>query len=250
MVSEGKGNDSASRSSVQFATTHWSTVLAAGDSASPGSREALEKLCRTYWFPLYSFVRRKGYSPEDTEDLIQGFLLYLLERHVIDKARPELGRFRSFLLGCLKNYLAQQCDLSRAEKRGGGGQFISIDAAEAESRLLTEPASDVTPEALFDQKWGVTVLAQALKSVEAEYTRSGQASVFQGLYPFLQGDCARLAYRAAAETLGMAEPAIRMAVARLRRRYRDALRNVVADTVSDPKDIDGELRYLIQIQAQ
>jgi len=102
------GNESASRSSAQFATTHWSTVLAAGNGASPGSKEALEKLCRAYWFPLYAFVRRKGYSPEDTEDLIQGFLLYLLERHVIDKARPELGRFRSFLLGCLKNYLAQQ----------------------------------------------------------------------------------------------------------------------------------------------
>jgi len=243
-----KDSDSAARTAAQFATTHWSTVLAAGDSASPDSREALEKLCRTYWYPLYAFVRRQGHSSEDAKDLVQGFLLYLLERHVLDKARPELGRFRSFLLGCLKNYLAQQTDRVRAEKRGGNRQFLPLDAAEAESRLRTEPARQVTPETLFDQKWGVTILAQALKSVDADYSRSGQARVFQQLHPFLQGDCARLAYREAAEALGIAEPAVRMAVTRLRRRYRDALRSVVAETVSDPKDIDDELRYLIRIQ--
>jgi len=249
MSSNQSEDESGPRTAAQFATTHWSTVLAAGNSASPGSREALEKLCRTYWYPLYAFVRRQGHSSEDAKDLVQGFLLYLLERHVLDKARPELGRFRSFLLGCLKNYLAQQRDQSRAEKRGGDRQFLSLDAAEAESRLRTEPAHEVTPETLFDQKWGVTVLAQALKSVEADYSRSGQARVFQQLHPFLQGDCARLAYRAAAEGLGLAEPAVRMAVTRLRRRYRDALRQAVAETVSDPKDIDDELRYLIRIQA-
>jgi RNA polymerase sigma-70 factor (ECF subfamily) len=248
MVSEGTDNDSASRTAAQFATTHWSTVLVAGDTASPGSREALEKLCRSYWFPLYAFVRRQGRSPEDAEDLIQGFLLYLLERHVIDKARPGLGRFRSFLLGCLKNYLAQQRDLSHAEKRGGDRQFLSLDAAEAERRLQTEPDRETTPDTLFDQKWGVTVLAQALKSVETDYAQSGQAKVFQQLHPFLQGDCERLAYREAAEGLAITEPAVRMAVTRLRRRYRDALRQAVAETVSDPKDIDDELRYLIRIQ--
>ena len=249
MSSNPSEDESGPRLAAQFATTHWSTVLAAGDSASPGASEALEKLCRSYWFPLYAFVRWQGHSPEDAKDLVQGFLLYLLERHVIDKARPELGRFRSFLLGCLKNYLAQQRDQSRAEKRGGGRQFIALDAAEAESRLRTEPAPEVTPDTLFDQKWGVTVLANALKSVETEYARSGQARAFQRFHPFLQGDCARLAYREAAEGLGMAEPAVRMAVTRLRRRYRDALRQVVAETVSDPKDIDDELRYLIRIQA-
>jgi RNA polymerase sigma-70 factor (ECF subfamily) len=249
MPSVDSERDSAARTSAQFATTHWSTVLAAGETASPGSRAALERLCRAYWFPLYAFVRRQGRSPEDAEDLIQGFLLYLLNRHVIDKARPELGRFRSFLLGCLKNYLAQQRDLSGALKRGGDRRFVPLDAVEAERRLQTEPASDATPDTLFDQKWGMTVLAQALKAVEAEYTRSGQAEVFQQLHPFLQGDCARLAYREAAEGLGLAEPAVRMAVTRLRRRYRDALRQAVADTVSDPKDIDAELHYLIQIQA-
>jgi RNA polymerase sigma-70 factor (ECF subfamily) len=250
MSPDDSPSELATRTAAQFATTHWSTVLAAGDSASPESSAALEKLFRSYWFPLYAFVRRKDYPPEDAKDLIQGFLLYLLERHVIDKARPELGRFRSFPLGCLKNYLAQQRDRARAEKRGGDRQLLSLDATEAESRLRTEPAREVTPETLFDQKWGVTVLAQALKSLEAEYSRSGQARVFQRLHPFLQGDCARLAYREAAEGLGMAEPAVRMAVTRLRRRYRDALRSVVAETVSDPKDIDAELRYLIQIQAQ
>jgi RNA polymerase sigma-70 factor (ECF subfamily) len=239
----------AARTSAQFATTHWSTVLAVGDGASPQAQTALEKLCRIYWFPLYAFVRRQGRSPEDAKDLVQGFLLYLLERHVIDKARPELGRFRSFLLGCLKNYLAQQRDLARAGKRGGKRQFLPLDIAEAEHRLRAEPAHEITPDALFDQKWGVTVLAQALKSVEAQYSRSGQAKVFQRLHPFLQGDCERLAYGEAAEGLGLAEPAVRMAVTRLRRRYRDALRKAVADTVSDPKDIDDELRYLIQIQA-
>ncbi len=233
-----------------FATTHWSTVLAAGDTAAPGSSEALGKLCRSYWFPLYAFVRRQGRSTEDAEDLIQGFLLYLLERHVIDKAKPELGRFRSFLLGCLKNYLAQQRDLAQAAKRGGDQRPVSLDAAEAERRLRTEPALEVTPEALFDQKWGVTVLGQSLKSVEAEYSQSGQARVFERLHPFLQGDCERLAYREAAEDLGLTEPAVRMAVTRLRRRYRDALRRAVAETVSDPKDIDDELRYLIRIQGQ
>jgi RNA polymerase sigma-70 factor (ECF subfamily) len=250
MASNQSEDESAGRTAAQFATTRWSTVLAAGDSASPDSREALEKLCRSYWFLLYAFVRRQGQPPEDAKDLVQGFLLYLLERHVIDKARPELGRFRSFLLGCLKNYLAQQRDQSRAEKRGGDRQLIPLDAAEAERRLRTEPAHEVTPDTLFDQKWGVAVLAQALKAVETDYSRSGQAKVFQRLHPFLQGDCARLAYREAAEGLGMAEPAVRMAVTRLRRRYRDALRQVVAETFSDPKDIDAELRYLIQIQAE
>ena len=188
MSPDDSPSELATRTAAQFATTRWSTVLAAGDSASPDSREALEKLCRSYWFLLYAFVRRQGQPPEDAKDLVQGFLLYLLERHVIDKARPELGRFRSFLLGCLKNYLAQQRDQSRAEKRGGDRQLIPLDAAEAERRLRTEPAHEVTPDTLFDQKWGVAVLAQALKAVETDYSRSGQAKVFQRLHPFLQGD--------------------------------------------------------------
>ncbi len=248
MVPEGSDDGSASRSSVQFASTHWSTVLTAGNRASPGSREALERLCRAYWFPLYAFVRRQGRSPADSEDLIQGFLLYLLERQVIDKARPELGRFRSFLLGCLKNYLAQQQDVARARKRGGDRQFIPLDTAEAERRLSAESDHQATPETLYDQKWGMAVLAQALQSVEGDYSRSGQARVFQELRPFLQGDSERLGYREAADALGLAEPAVRMAVTRLRRRYRDALRQAVAETLSDPKDIDDELRYLVRIQ--
>lgn len=249
MAPEGATNEPGARTGARFATTHWSTVLAAGDSAAPGSREALERLCQTYWFPLYAFIRRAGYPPEDAKDLIQGFLLYLLERQVIHKARPDLGRFRSFLLGCLKNYLAQQRDLARAAKRGGRSQFLPLDAAGAERQLWAEPATELSPETLFDRKWGVTVLAQALQAVEADYLHSHQARIFQHLHPFLQGDSPRLAYRDAGAKLGLAEPAVRMAVTRLRRRYRAALRQVVADTVTDPKDVDDELRYLIQIQA-
>jgi len=248
MAKDRTEDESVARNAAQFATTHWSVVLAAGDSASPRSQEALEKLCRQYWFPLYAFVRRAGNSQEDSEDLIQGFFLYVLERHVIDKAKRESGRFRSFMLGCLKNYLAQQHDWEQAEKRGGRRQLLSLDSMDAEARFLNEATAEVTPEKLYDQKWGVTVMAQSLEVVQSAYSRAGQADLLERLHPFLQGENPGMSYREIGADLGMTDAAVRMAVTRLRRRYREALRRAVAETVSEPKDIDAELRYLIQVQ--
>ncbi|MCL4176369.1 MAG: hypothetical protein KJ072_01285 [Verrucomicrobia bacterium] len=247
MGSESPQSESAARNAAQFATTHWSLVLAAGESASAESQGALEKLCRQYWFPLYAFVRGKGYSPEDAQDLTQGFCAYLLERHLLRKACADRGRFRSFLLGCLKNYLAQQQDRDQAQKRGGQAMVSSLEAVQGESWLASEMATFETPDALFERKWAMTVLNAAVKALETEYERAGKRALFEVLYPHVTDFGDGSGYATLEAELNMTRGAIRIAIFRLRKRCRELLRCEVAHTVGDPLEVEDELRQLVRV---
>jgi len=248
MAKDRTEDESKARNAAQFATTHWSVVLAAGDSESPDSQEALEKLCLTYWFPLYAFVRRSGRSVQDAEDLTQGFLAFLLERHLLRDLRTEGGRFRSFLLKCFKNFVAHESERERAQKRGGNRQFLSLDFGEAEQWFLREQATPITPEVLYDQKWALAVLAEVMDRIEVEYRSTGREGLFQHLQTFLQGDeSLRGRYPELAAQLQMTQNALRMAVSRLRQRYAAALRDVVAETVQDPGEVEPEVRHLLNV---
>jgi RNA polymerase sigma-70 factor (ECF subfamily) len=243
-VSEGNGNDSASRSSAQFATTHWSTVLAAGDSASPASREALERLCRTYWFPLYAFARRQGYAPVDAEDMIQSFLARLLENGAFRQADPARGRFRTFLLACLKHFMIKEWHRCRAAKRGGGAPLLSLDELDAETLYSRETGHTLTPEQLYDRTWAWRILERARERLREDYARRGQAERFDLLEGFLPGASSELSYQEVGEKLGLREGSVKAEVHRLRARYGALLRALVEPTVGSVNEIDDELRAL------
>jgi RNA polymerase sigma-70 factor (ECF subfamily) len=246
-IANSSGDESARRSSAQFATTHWSVVLAAGDSASPGSREALEKLCRTYWFPLYAFARRTGRLPEDAEDLVQGFFAYLLEKHLVSKARQEAGRVRSFLFASFKHYLSQENKRDHAQKRGGGQVIVSLDAQMAEEWLGAEVSTELSPDVLYERHWATAVIREALELLKQEYETEGKSDLFEALSPYLQGERGQPSHAALGQRLGISESAARSSVFRLRRRSRELLRAVVAHTVADPWEVDEELRHLMTI---
>lgn len=232
-----------------FATTHWSVVLKAGEVPGDESARALDALCRGYWYPLYAYIRRLGHSPHDAQDLTQSFFAYLLEKRLLTRADPENGRFRSFLLGSLKNFMANEWRKQSAQKRGAG-QTISFDAEDAEERYAVEPADETNPQSLYEQAWAVAVLEQAATSLETEYRSGGKQGLFDALAPFLQGERSDLTYAALGVQLGMSEGAVKVAVHRLRQRYRELLRAAVANTVADPLEVDGELQHLLQILSQ
>jgi DNA-directed RNA polymerase specialized sigma24 family protein len=231
----------------RFSTTHWSVVLAAGDTTSPASRPALEELCRIYWYPLYAFARRRGHQHDDAEDLTQGFLSYLLQKNLVGKAREDLGRFRSFLLACFQHFLDHQFQHDHARIRGGDTQQISLDTEGAERRFALELSTTDTPETLFERKWALTVLRQAMDGLETEYRRQGKTELFDSLHPFLKDPDDSARQRGLAERLQMTEGALRVALFRLRQRYRELLRSVVAQTVGDLNEIDAEIQHLIQV---
>ncbi len=247
MAANGSDAGSVARTAAQFATTHWSLVLAAGDSASPNSTAALEELCRTYWFPLYAFVRRTGQSPADAEDLVQGFFAYVLEKHVVDKARQEAGRFRSFLLATFRHYVSQEHKREHARKRGGDRIVISFDGSSAEQWLVAELASELSPDVLYERHWAATVVNEALELLRQEYETDGKRRLFDAIHPYLQGERGQRSYAELGATLGLSESAVKSSVFRLRRRSRELLRAVVARTVSDPREVDEELRQLMNI---
>ncbi len=217
-VSENSDNEFARRSSAQFATTHWSVVLAAGDSASPGSREALERVCRTYWYPLYAYARRTGRSPEDAQDLTQGFFEHLLESRLVTSADAAKGRFRSFLLRCFRNFMGAEHAKAIRQKRGGGRSILSLDAAGAEARFGREPADPRSPEQLYERSWALAVLDEALCRVQREFAASGRERTFEVLRPHLQGEDEDLSYAVSARELATSEATVRVMVFRLRRR--------------------------------
>ena len=232
--------DSSAPQSPRFDTTRWSVVRAAG---GPDSSAALALLCRAYWYPLYAFVRRRGYSAHDAQDLTQGFFAQLLARNdlaTVDRAR---GRFRSFLLGALKHYLANEWDRAQAQKRGGGVALISIDDAEAERRYQDEPAEQITAEQLYDRRWALTLLDQVLAKLSAEMSIAGKSAQFEALKFCLTGEPGA-AYTEIAERLGTTEGALKVAIHRLRDRYRALLRAEIAETVGSEADVDDELRQL------
>jgi RNA polymerase sigma factor (sigma-70 family) len=227
-----------------FTTTHWSVVLAAGQSASPASASALEHLCRAYWHPLYAFVRRLGHPPADAQDLTQGFFAHLLEHHLVAKADREAGRFRSFLLGSLKHFLAHEHERATALKRGGGQPVLSLDGFDPEERYALEPADTATPETLYDQRWARQQIESALGRLRADYTASGRGPLFDLLKDYVWGNQNALSLAEIAARLELTEESVKKAVQRLRQRFRDALRAEVAQTVATPDQIDEELRHL------
>ncbi len=235
-------------SAAGFPTTHWSRVLAAsGDD--PGSREALAALCRDYWYPLYGFVRLKGHSPEDAQDLVQGLFAELIGRRALRGLDPARGRFRSFLMACCSRSIAKHHARERALKRGGGLAPIAIDWAQGESRLTAEPAHDETPERLFERRWAATLLERVLQRVDAEMARSDRKALYERLRPGLLGQEDAPPYRQVAEELGLTEGAVKAAAHRLRAVYRRRVREEVARTVADPAEVDAECEALLGILA-
>jgi len=228
-----------------FATTHWSVVLAAGHDSSPGVQEALEKLCRSYWYPLYGYVRRQGHSPEDAQDLTQGFFARLLEKKFLQLANRERGKFRSFLLTSLKHFLVHEWERTKTAKRGGAHAHLSWDQASAEERYQLEPASELTPEKIFDQRWAFILFQQALTRLRDEYAVAGKGAQFDQLRNYLSAEVGDGGYASAAERLGMTTGAVAVAVHRLRQRYGELVYGEIAHTVANPAEIEDELRYLI-----
>ncbi len=229
---------------VCFTTTHWSVVLAARESASPGSQEALEKLCRAYWYPLYAYVRRQGYEPPDAQDLTQAFFARVLEKHYLAQAQREKGKFRCFLLGWLRHFLSDERDRARALKRGGGQPLLSLDEESAEARYRLEAVDETTAEKLYDRRWALTVLEQAWSRLREEYIRAGKAMLYEKLRLTEVGEKGGPTYAEVANQLGASESAVKAAAFRMRQRYRELVREEIAQTVSDPAEIDEEMRHL------
>lgn len=245
MLKSGSDPRSSAHAHPQFVTTHWSLVLQAGQPAGPNYRESLGTLCQTYWPPLYAYLRRRGYDASAAEDLVQGLFAHLLEREDIALADPQRGRFRSFLLTCLKHFVASAHDKDRAQKRGGGKAAVSLDISNAESRFAPQPADHWTPEREFERNWALTVLERVSARLREEMTLAGRSEQFERLRPSLAESFKHGQYGEAARALGMTEAAVRVAMHRMRKRYRELLRDEVAQTLADPADVDGEIRDLM-----
>jgi RNA polymerase sigma factor (sigma-70 family) len=229
----------------RFATTRWSLVLTAAGGESSRSRQALGELCEAYWYPLYAFIRRRGHTPEQAADLTQGYLLRVLEKGYLKQVTPEAGKFRSFLFASVQHYLSNQHDRERAVKRGGGRTPLSLDADAAEGRYRIEPADGLTPERLFERRWALEVLQRAMARLREEAVRTGDARRFEKLKTYVTGEDSAPAYREAAAELGMTETAVAVAVHRMRKQFGQRLRNEIAETVADPREIDEEIRHLL-----
>ena len=227
-----------------FATTHWTVVLAAGQRSTPQSDRALEELCRTYWFPLYAYVRRRGHTKEDAEDLTQAFFARFLARNYLESLRAERGRFRAFLLASLKHFLANERDKSQTQKRGGGEAPLSLDWQTADTQFQVAATNEPSPDQAFDREWAVTLLARVIERLQAECAAEGRAELFEQLKIFLTVGKGELSHAEAAQKLGMDETAVRVAVHRLRKRYRQLLRDEIAQTLADDADVDAEMRAL------
>ena len=227
-----------------FSATHWSIVLASGANDFARATAALERLCRTYWFPIYAFIRRRGSDQHDAEDLAQGFFAYLLEKDTLKKVDRTKGKFRTFLLAALANFLANEWDKSRTLKRGGQRQIISLDETVAEELYRHEAVESLTPEKLFERRWASALIEQVLARLKQEYAAGGKADLFAKLEPALTGETAAGVYAEWAAALGMSEGAVKVALHRLRRRFGEVLRSEIAHTVSSPEEIDDEIRHL------
>jgi RNA polymerase sigma-70 factor (ECF subfamily) len=230
-----------------FSTTHWSTVLAAGDLRSARSENALEKLCQTYWYPLYAYVRRRGFSQPEAEDLTQEFFARFLAGDYVAKADPAKGRFRFYLLAALNHFLSDAWDYARRVKRAGNLHTVSIDVQVGEERFQLEPCHDWNPDRLYERRWALTLLEKVLTQLDHEYETRGKARLFQSLKPFLVGDDESDSYGEIARELGISDGALRVAVHRLRLRYGELFRLEVAQTVSRPEEVAEEMRHLLAV---
>jgi RNA polymerase sigma factor (sigma-70 family) len=226
-----------------FANTRWSLVAAAG-RRSPESQEALATLCRLYWYPLYAYARRRLPTKDDAQDLTQAFFAQLLEKDYLQEADPQRGRFRSFLLAAFKHFLSKERDKANALKRGGGTLTLTFDFESGERQYSFEPADHTTPEAIFERRWALTLLEETLGKLRQEFMSAGKERAFESLKETLTGEGTTRSYAQLAEELGISESAVKVAVHRLRGRYRELLRAEIAQTVSGPDDVETELRNL------
>jgi RNA polymerase sigma factor (sigma-70 family) len=230
---------------AQFNTTHWSVVLLAGEVQNPEADAALESLCRCYWYPLYAYIRRKGYSQHDAQDLTQDFFARLLERNYVRLAKAERGRFRSFLLKSLSHFLVNDWVRRQAQKRGNGQRLVSIQEQDAEERYQQEPASGVSAETLYDRRWALAVVGTALTGLGSEYRSTGRGAVFESLKDYILAEASTELYTRIGDKLGMTHGAVKVALHRLRGRFRELVRAEVAQTVPTPDEVDEELHCLI-----
>lgn len=227
-----------------FRTTHWSSVLHAADSNDPYAEASLSRLCQTYWYPLYYYIRRLGHSPEDAQDLTQEFLARLVHKEYLKGVKQEPAKFRSFLLVALKRFLANEWDRAHRLKRGGGKELVSFEAQDTENRFLAEPVDPMSPEKAFERRWALALLSQVLSRLEAEFCASNKGSLFQELKGLLSGEETGDSYAELGQRFGMSEANVKVTVHRLRRRYRELLREEVAATVNSPEQINEEIRQL------
>jgi len=232
-----------------FATTQWSVVLAAGNHDLPEAAQALERLCQTYWYPLYAYVRRQGRSPEDAQDSTQEFFFRLLDKGYLAKADPQRGKFRTFLLGSMKNFLINEWKQASRLKRGGHESFVFLDVDKAEERFAAEPIGEATPDSTYDRRWAVVLIEQVFATLRREYASADKARLFEALKAFIWGDTSSASYLEIGQQLKLTEGTVKVAVHRLRQRFRELLRAEVAHTVARPEDIDGELRHLIAVMS-
>jgi len=226
-----------------FATTRWSLIAAAQDPAAPEARQALAELCAAYWYPVYAYVRRRGHDHHAAQDLTQGFFARLLEKNDLAAADQTRGRFRSFLLTACQHFLANEHDRATAQKRGGGQAHVPLDFTDADGRFAREPADETTPERVFDRQWALGVLDRVLAGLRDEYVESGRAKLFDSLKGSLTG-ATEVGYAEMADQLRMTVGAVKVAVHRLRQRYKDRLRAAIAETVATPEEVEDEIRDL------
>jgi RNA polymerase sigma-70 factor (ECF subfamily) len=227
-----------------FVTTHWTVVLSAGRKSSPQSDRALGELCQTYWYPLYAYVRRQGKTKEDAEDLVQAFFQKFLEKNYLEGLSAERGKFRAFLLVALKHFLANEWDKSQRQKRGGGTQHLSLDWPGADQRFHLPLADPASPDKTFDREWALTLLERVIARLEDECAADGKSQLFNQAKGYLMVGEQAIPYVDGAKVLGLAESAMRVAVHRLRKRYRELLRHEIAQTLEDPAHVGDELRAL------
>jgi RNA polymerase sigma-70 factor (ECF subfamily) len=241
-------NTALEREAHRFPATHWSVVTqAGGPTKAAGVEAALARLCQTYWYPLYAFVRRHGFGPEEAQDLTQGFFADLLARHALAQADPARGLFRSFLLASLRHFLAKERARAAAQKRGGGRAVISLDTTQAETRFRLEAADDASPDMLFERNWALALLEHVLARLRAEQDAAGKGEQFEQMRDCLMGDPAAPRYAELAAKLGASADAVKMSVCRLRRRYGELLRDELACTVNGPAEVEAEIRHLFTV---
>ncbi len=245
-------NDSEPRAagSPVFVTTHWSVVLSARESSSLASLDAMESLCRAYWYPLYAYVRRSGHSPSDAQDLTQEFFSRLIQPDYLKSVAPEKGRFRTFLLVALKRFLANEWDRVRAQKRGGGQVHLSLDFSTGETRYQVEPSNAGSADRVYDRRWALMLLDQTMARLRDDFARSSRADDYEKLKVYLTADRGSIDYAGLAQQLGQSEGAVRVSVHRLRKRFREIFRQIVAETVTTTEDVEAEMRHLLGALAE
>jgi RNA polymerase sigma factor (sigma-70 family) len=247
MATDESDGHTEDRPQPLFVTTHWSVVLAAGHGDTTRADDALAHLCQTYWYPLYAYARRRGCSPPDAQDLTQEFFARLLKGNWLAEADRQRGRFRSFLLSAMKHFMANEWNKAQAQKRGGGQPILSLNDDSAEHRYRLEPAEKATPESLFERGWALTLLEGVLARLEEEYRHEGKQTWMEAMRPALTADRGAIDYALIAQKLGVTETAARVAVHRLRQRYRQLIRAEVASTVASPEEVEAEMHHLFQV---